>query len=358
MRAAVEELVATLLPGARVREVTALTPDTRGEGGTAKALGYGAPLRVTVTTAAGDTEILVFRTASADEFGHDRRSDRAQEMLLDYDTFNRIPRHVPALDVGAIAPGGRLVSLRDCGEFYLITRFAPGTVYAEDLRRIARGGLAAGDEARCDALADYLVALHEKRPDRYGTYRRTIRDLLGHGEGIFGMVDGYGADTPAASPARLHDIERHCLDWRWRLRDEGARLARIHGDFHPFNLLFREGADLTVLDTSRGSEGDPADDLTALAINFVFFSLEAPAPGRKALGTLWRRFFGRYLDATGDARALEVAPPFFAWRGLVVSSPRFYPSLPAEARDAMLGLVEWVLAEGRLDPALADELWA
>jgi len=44
--------------------------------------------------------------------------------------------------------------LRDGGEFYLLTTFAPGTIYADDLRRIARTGAATDvDVARIDALA-------------------------------------------------------------------------------------------------------------------------------------------------------------------------------------------------------------
>jgi adenylylsulfate kinase-like enzyme len=58
-----------------------------------------------------------------------------------------------------------------------------------------------------------------------------------------------------------------------------ARLARMHGDFHPFNIVF-DGAQPTMLDASRGVCGDPADDLTALAVNFLLFALSEPERGR------------------------------------------------------------------------------
>ena len=35
----------------------------------------------------------------------------------------------------------------------------------------------------------------------------------------------------------------------------------MHGDFHPWNLLFREGVEFSVLDRSRGEWGEPADDV-------------------------------------------------------------------------------------------------
>jgi hypothetical protein len=105
---------------------------------TTKAAGYGLPLRVRVVGPDLVEQSLVLRTASANDFGHDRRSDRALGMLLAYDTFPRIPRHIQALDVGAVLEDGRLVSLRDAKEHYLLTTYAPGVPYAEDLRRIAR----------------------------------------------------------------------------------------------------------------------------------------------------------------------------------------------------------------------------
>src|ERR1043165_3036591 len=72
----------------------------------AKAEGYGEPLAVELERADGSRWRCVFHTARANEFGHDRRSDRALEQLLAFDTCRRVPRHVAALDVGALGPTG------------------------------------------------------------------------------------------------------------------------------------------------------------------------------------------------------------------------------------------------------------
>lgn len=359
----IRSLVCSLLPGAVVEGVVPLAEDAGG-GETEKVAGYGQPLRVAVRDPTGVRRDLVFRTAVANEFGHDRRADRADELLLAYDLFRDVPAHVRALDVGAIRDDGRLVSLRDAGEFYLVTDFADGVLYADDLRRIARDGTAAPlDVARCDALAHYLAALHAQRFDDVAAWHRAIRDLVGHGEGVFGMVDGYPPDTPAAPPARLRAIEERCLAWRWRLRDRAGRLARTHGDFHPFNILFRppgpgtDGTRLALLDASRGGKGDPADDVVALSVNYVFFAVERPAAWKRGLGVLWRRFWDAYRTASRDDGVLETAAPFLAWRALVLASPRFYPHVGAGARDAILGLAERALAGDRFDPAWAEALF-
>ena len=351
-----------LFPGSLVVRAERLRPDASRSpsGEDEKALGYGEPIKVVVRDRDGGTHALVFRTQAANEYGHDRRADRVEGAILAYDLFAEIPGHVRALDVGLIARDGRLVSLRGAGEPYLVTDWVEGTLYAEDLRRVAREGVArAIDLARCEALAAWLAALHARKLEDPVAWRRAVRDLLGHGEGIFGIVDGYPAGVPAAPPARLRALEERCLAWRWRLRGLSRRLRRTHGDFHPFNILFRPGGDglrLALLDASRGGQGDPADDLTALSVNYVFFAAEHRRAWAAALRGLWRRFWETYLSATGDGEALETAPPFLAWRALVVASPRFYPGLGAPARDLLLSLAEAALDAGRLDLALPDRL--
>jgi len=351
------ELCASLVPGGVVESVTPLGPDADAEDaeGTEKAIGYGVPQRVRVRTPSGGTRDLCFHTAKPDEFGHDRRSDRAANMLLSFDTAGRIPRHTRALDVGAVARGGSLVSLRETGEFYLVTEFVEGRVYAEDLRRIAHARVA-GDEdlRRAGALARLLAEIHAIRIDAPIVYRRAVRDLVGHGEGIFGLVDGYPDDVPAAPPERLFAIERRCLAFRHALRSRAHRLTRTHGDFHPFNILFDDAGEPVLLDTSRGSAGDPADDVVCLAINYLFFALEAPGTWNLAFRPLWRMFFQTYLERTGDRELFTVAAPFLAWRALVLCNPRWYPSIHEGTRDALLGLVERTLDAERFDPDDAE----
>ena len=366
------DLLQELLPGSRLIEAKPLRADGAGatsaaDAGTAKVAGYGQPVHLRLVDAAGAEVDLVWRTASSNDFGHDRRSDRAQEQLLAFDSFGGIPRHVRALDVGAILDDGRLASLRGAGEFYLVTTYAPGQLYAGDLRRIARQRVAGDlDLARCDALVRYLAELHAEPGERPAAYRRAIRDLVGHGEGIFGVIDSYASDVPGAPPDRLAAIERRCLDWRWRLRAHEHRLRRTHGDFHPFNILFAGPADqgpaqgpgMTVLDTSRGSQGDPADDVAALTINYIFFALEQPEAWPEGLGRLWRHFWREYVGASGDRDLVAVVAPFLAWRGLVVASPAFYPSTSADARDRLLRFVEDVLDSDRFDPSAAERLFS
>jgi aminoglycoside phosphotransferase (APT) family kinase protein len=173
-----------------------------------------------------------------------------------------------------------------------------------------------------------------------------VRELIGHGECIFGVVDSY------PEPDRtLQDIEARCLDWRWKLRGRTRRLCQVHGDFHPWNILFREGADFSVLDRSRGEWGEAADDVVCLALNYLFFSLQRSGRLEGGFETLWQRFWARYLERSGDSELLEVVAPFFAFRGLVMANPLWYPALGAGLRTMLLRFVRNVLDEARFEPA-------
>jgi len=353
-------VVARVLPGATLLEVEPFATDEGEDEPTLKAAGYGAPLKLRVRDAGGRQRRLVFHTASPDVFGHDRRADRAAEMLLGYDTFGQLPRHVEALDVGAInRDGSGLVSLGEAGEFYLLTSFGEGHVYADELRRIARkASIDEKDIAHTEQLSRYLVELHSEQREDDHRYIRALRDLVGSGEGVAGIVDGYPDDVPAAPRSRLDSIERRCLEWRHRLRARGARLSRTHGDFHPFNVLFDDDSNLTLLDAARGCRGDPADDVTCMAINYVFFAVEAPGAWKGALGSLWHRFWSVYLEESGDQELLDVAAPFLAWRGLVVANPVWYPAVDADARDRVLRLIERTLESERFEPEFAEAVFA
>lgn len=352
------QIVANALPGAQILRVEPFGTDAVVSDESGKGAGYGAPLRIDVAFE-GKELALVLHTASQNEFGHDRRADRAGAMLLAADTFAAIPNHVEVLDVGAYRRSDGFVSLSGTGEFYLLTTHAEGRPYALDLRRIAQSRmLTALDTRRLDTLVEYLAGLHATRPRLHrAVYARSIRDAVGSGEGVFGIADGYPDDVPEASPARLERIEELCVAWRFRIKGKSERLARIHGDFHPFNVLFDEGTKLWVLDTSRGSLGDPADDACAMAINFAFFALGHPNAWRDALKSLWYSFFERYEALTHDSGLYEVAAPFLAWRGLVLANPKWYPALGPDDRNRVLSFVETALAAKRFDPRCAEEFF-
>src|SRR5687767_13866053 len=92
-----DRVVGRVLPGARVLSAHAFGTD-EGSGTerqlTAKGSGYGVPVRIDVQVGER-VRRLVLHGTSSNQFGHDRRADRAAELLLAADTFAGIPRHAP-----------------------------------------------------------------------------------------------------------------------------------------------------------------------------------------------------------------------------------------------------------------------
>ena len=316
-----------------------------------KGYGYGAPIRLTFR-ANGSVRRAVLETMSPGPFGHEHMADRAQALLWDYESYARLPQHVPALDVGAFTAGGALISVAPAKEFFVLTEWADGNSYHLDFERLARTGrLVPLDRRRAVALARYLAKIHRVKRRDPPLYKRRLRELIGHGECIMGLTDNYPTRLGFITPDVLRGIEDACNQWRWRLRNRASRLSQVHGDFHPWNVLFREGVDFSVLDRSRGEWGESADDVTSMTINYLFFSLRRWGVLRGPFEVLFREFWDRYLASSRDKDVLETAAPFFAFRGLVIANPIWYPKLSLEIRQRIFNFVQNVLAEERFNPA-------
>ena len=319
-----------------------------------KGFGYGTPVRVDYKFPGHPSQSAVLHTMSPGAFGHEHMSDRARILLWSHLAFNRLPRHVRSLDVGGFKKDKGLISLAGVEEVCLLTEYAEGQAYALDLERLRDSATANDlDAARADALCEYLAEIHRAPIEKPGLYIRRNRELVGDGECIMGLIDSYPEHT-LFTPNVLERIEHRAVEWRWRLKNRTHRLRRVHGDFHPWNILFGAGVDFRLLDRSRGEYGDPADDVTCLTANYIFFSLQRSGRLEGVFETLFKRFWERYLQATGDDEMLSVAAPFFAFRGLVMASPLWYPHLSDEVRGKLLNFIVNILEEDRFDPALVN----
>ena len=281
-------------------------------------------------------------------FGHDYPSDRAAVFLLDLDEYKTLPRHVKAVDVLSEMEDGSIKSIGGGKEYYLFMERGAGRHYFHDLSALSqKKRLDLSDIERIRAMTSYLAEIHSVKKASKTLYWRKLRDTVGHGECLMGVFDIYPDGTLSYDETTA--IIKKSVDWIYRLKPYHNRLSQIHGDFHPGNIWFKDDSDFILLDRSRGPWGEPADDITALTINYIFFSVkkyeDISGPYLEGLNL----FFEEYIKLTGDRQLLEVVAPFFAFRGVVVANPVFYPELTSKQRGLLFSFVRNVLDADRFE---------
>jgi aminoglycoside phosphotransferase (APT) family kinase protein len=303
------------------------------------------------------TRSYVVKTLLSEGLGHDYPSDRAAVFLLDLDEFKNLPRHIKAVDVLSEMEDGTIKSIGGGREYYLLMERGAGRNYFNDLTECShKDRLEISDIKKIKAMTTYLAEIHSVKKDSKTLYWRKLRDTVGHGECLMGVFDTY--PDGALSYDEMAEIIKKTVDWNMRLKPKYKRLSQIHGDFHPGNIWFTlpshplhkggiGGGDFVLLDRSRGPWGDPADDVTALTINYIFFSIKHYGSVRGAYLEGLNLFFNEYIKASGDEEITGVVAPFYAFRGAVVANPAFYPELTPEQRRLILRFVNNVLDDDK-----------
>jgi hypothetical protein len=213
---------------------------------------------------------VVSRTRASAGFGHDYPVDRAWQALYGHAACNSFPRHVKSVDVRIVRSSGALASVADATEFFQLVEKADGRLYWLNLDGLRTGAVTDIDLRPAQALARYLAT---KRDDPV-LYAPRIREF-GHRPCAMGMPDSLPHRWTPRPPEACGGLERALVTWRWRLRGRAHRRARVHRDFHRWNILFTDGTEFTVHDRSRGEWGKPTDDVAALAINYLCFGIVA-----------------------------------------------------------------------------------
>lgn len=298
-----------------------------------------------------EVKTFVIKGLFHEGLGHDYPSDRAQVFLLGLETYNDLPKHAKAIDVLSVLEDGSVRSIGGGKEYYFLMEKVEGRDYFNDLKGFSKKEkLEPLDVKKIKAMTSYLSQIHSTKKDSRSLYWRKLRDIIGHGECLMGVFDTY--PDGIISYKEMAEIEKLCIDWRAALKPKIYRLSQIHGDFHPGNILFKKNEDeidFILLDRSRGPFGEPADDLTALCINYIFFSVQYHGDVQGAYLEGLRLFFEDYIKLTGDEEILSVVAPFFAFRGVVVANPIFYPDLNMDSRKKIFNFAKGVLKDKAFD---------
>ena len=118
----------------------------------------------------------------------------------------------------------------------------------------------------------------------------------------------------------------------------GAREPRaIHLDFHPGNLLVDVHGQLSVLDWTNASVGDPLLDLgQSFACLQLGAALHADAIGRDAMDAWWR---GLVVGYGAEGRTIDALAPYFAFGLVTLVNDRLRTGDDAVPDDALQALI-------------------
>ena len=292
---------------------------------------------------------IVMRVVRGDTgWGHDYLSDHSSVLLLQHSLLRSAPVGTCSVsfDVAALMSDGTIKSIGESIEFLHFVDEIPeseSSPYSKDLFKIAeKQSLSDNDILRARVIAEYLAKLHSQKNQNPNLYSRHIRDLIGHGEMLMGVIDTYppANNLDFTSIEELERIEIETVRWRNRIKYSSERCSRIHGDVHPFgNLRFKSDNSILALDMSREKFGEPADDVAGMSINYLFFSIWKHGKLTPHFEKLFRIFLDEYINKTRDKDILRYMPPFYAFRGTVIAHPLYYPDLETFKRRKIFNFI-------------------
>lgn len=302
----------------------------------------------------GKKKRIVLKFANPKGFNQDFPSDRAETLIYANSVYNLLPNHVKSFDIGMINSTGALKKIGEAKDFFILMQYVKGQDYAKDLDRIGKESkLQTLDMERVKLLTEYMARIHKVKFNSPELYTRRIRDLIGRGDCISGIIDSYPKDERTfsfTSEQELEEIEKKCITWRWKIKGKSDRLCQVHGDFHPFNIIWQKPLKFRLLDRSRGEWGEPADDVSALSINYIFWSLMTFNTFKEPFVKLYEYFMKYYLNLSKDNNLLKVIQPFYVFRSLVIANPIFYPNISNENRRKIFDFMGAILETNEFNP--------
>ncbi|MBI5859567.1 MAG: hypothetical protein HZB73_02385 [Nitrosarchaeum sp.] len=288
---------------------------------------HGIGFSIDVVDRKNQNKRFVLKTLKTEGFGHDYPADRASVVIRSLMDSSLLENHIKVLDAGSIQEDNSLMTFGEPKDFYIIMEEARGVEYWNDLDQIRdKNKLNEKDIEKIKILAQYLATMHKQKydgPHAEQLYRRVVRDFVGHGELMMGVIDTFPEKMEFATRKELVEIVKKSVEWWDKIKDCSNRLCVVHGDFYPGNIQF-DGDKLIVLDRSRFRYGEPADDVTSFTMNLINYSIMSCSEFKDPFKKLFETFFDEYLKKGEDKNLFKVCPLFFAFRGIVCIHPIFY----------------------------------
>ncbi|MEK6914446.1 MAG: hypothetical protein AABW83_02235 [Nanoarchaeota archaeon] len=267
---------------------------------------------------------LILKSLFKENLGMDHYSDRASSLLEAHDNYNKMESHIKSEDVIAHNNNDSLTSIGDTKEFYILMEEAKGEDLFKDFENIRKSRLLEEKtKNKIKIISDFLVELHKNKHKSTSLYRRKIRDTIGSGCSLIGLLDMHPENAFKQFEKEWLEIIKLSINFWRKSRNLTHRLSEIHADYHPGNLWFNNN-ELIILDRSKGRFGEPADDIIAFAINPIMYSLITNQKFEGSFKEIFDLFWNNYFKQTKDKEMRKIMAPYIAFRISVITNPLFY----------------------------------
>lgn len=298
---------------------------------------------------------VVLRTLGSVDFSHDYVSDRLAYFVMQHHTSSKLPKHARSLDVIGVPGDGSNGNLLNSRDFVQIIEYVDGREYGEDLSEILSGREINGADIKkaCD-ISDYLALVHSLKFDgdfEHATslYKRHTRDMVGS-VFLLDVLDTYPSKVEFASASEIENLVSSLYSFRNYLPVDTNRLKKLHGDFHPGNIIFDNLGDFTVLDSARHIWGEAADDVASMGINYIWNAIKQTGRYEGKFKVVFENFWKNYLEKSNDHDIQNIMPLFFGIRSFVLNHPNFF-DVGDDVRLKMFRLSKNMLKAGEFNPA-------
>lgn len=302
---------------------------------------------------------VVIRIISPIDFSNDYAADRMASFWIQHHSAKLLSSHVKSLGILGINKKSKEVGRVDhYDEFIQVLDWAEGEEYFADLERILKDNKANdADFKKVALLSDYLVKTHKKKfkgskDQALSLYKRHTRDYIGS-RFMIDVLDTYPSEISFTSWGKLHKLVFDVYKYRESLKNDFTRLSKIHGDYHPGNIRFKNNKQFIVLDASRAIWGEPADDVSCLGINYLWYALKQTGKFKGIFMELFDKFWNNYLIKTGDLEINTILPLFIAIRSVVLKHPLYF-SVDDKIRKKLLAFSYHTLKTGNFEKSLND----
>ncbi|MGK0209561.1 MAG: hypothetical protein ACI83O_000840 [Patescibacteria group bacterium] len=265
---------------------------------------------------------LIIKSIFKENLGMDNPGDRAASLLQAHTNYNTMRNHIKSKDV-IVLKNKKAESIGNAEEFYIAMEEASGKDMFTDLDNIDNDKSYQLFLEKTKKIAQDLVELHKNKVNNPILYKRKIRDTIGSGGSLMGVLDMHTIEDYSKYKTHWETIIKECIPYWSKSKHLTHRCCEIHGDFHPGNIWFKEKK-VTYLDRAGGRFGEPADDLTAFFINPIFYSIIKHGNFQGKYKEIFDMFWNTYFKQTKDKEMRTIMAPYIAFRASVITNPMFY----------------------------------